>query len=159
MYGDSFGYALGNLVRKPEVRYTPSGKAVAKFTIAVNKTRHNKKTGEKIEVPTFIDIVAWEKLADVVKPWNQGDPVMARGEIIQENWEENGKKRSKLVINASAVRNVGRRPVDAGATPEQPAAPKPVAKPVAKPAPKPVEQQEPAQEEDFSVNPDEEIPF
>lgn len=47
---------LGNLTRDPELRYTPEGKAVCSFSIAVNDRGSDKK-----ETVTYVDIVVWEK--------------------------------------------------------------------------------------------------
>ena len=48
---------VGNLTRDPEIRYTQSGKAVTKFTLAVNNPRNKEET-------TFVDIVAWDRLGE-----------------------------------------------------------------------------------------------
>jgi len=167
MYGLSRAEILGNLTRPPEIRYTPAGKGVAKFSVAVNNV-YTKATGEKVDDTFFIDIEAWEKLCEVVKNWKQGDPVYVTGTLKQEKWAgKNGEKRSKLVIKAQAVRNLSRRPAEgvpaAAATPTAapvakapaPKAPAPKAEPKPAPAQPPVD---PA-EEDFSLNPEDEIPF
>jgi single-strand DNA-binding protein len=53
---------IGNLTRDPELRYTPNGVAVATFTLAVNRPFSNQNGEREAD---FINIVAWQKLADV----------------------------------------------------------------------------------------------
>ncbi|HPW64567.1 MAG TPA: single-stranded DNA-binding protein, partial [Candidatus Omnitrophota bacterium] len=53
---------IGNLTRDPELRYLPSGQAVATFTIACGRT-YMARTGEKKEEVSFIRIVVWARLA------------------------------------------------------------------------------------------------
>jgi single-strand DNA-binding protein len=54
---------IGRLVRDPELRYTPSGAAVANFTIAVDRQFTTKQGTKETD---FIDIVTWQKLAETV---------------------------------------------------------------------------------------------
>jgi single-strand DNA-binding protein len=49
---------MGNLTRDPELRYVPSGTAVATFTVAVNRV-YTSQAGEKKEEVSFIKIVVW----------------------------------------------------------------------------------------------------
>jgi single-strand DNA-binding protein len=53
----------GNLTRKPELRFTPTGQAVCDFTIASNR-RYTTSGGEKREETTFIRVTTWGKLAE-----------------------------------------------------------------------------------------------
>ena len=56
---------IGNLTRDPELRYTPSGAAACEFSLAINRNWTDKKTGEKKEEVSFIDIVAWGRTAEL----------------------------------------------------------------------------------------------
>ena len=56
---------MGNLTRDPELRYTPKGTAVARFTLAVNRT-YTTETGEKKEEVSFIDVDAWARQGEVI---------------------------------------------------------------------------------------------
>lgn len=51
---------IGRLVRDPEVRYTQSGKAVCRFTLAIDRRGNGEKQAD------FIQCVAWEKIAEVI---------------------------------------------------------------------------------------------
>jgi len=151
MHGFADAYVIGNLTRDPEIRYTPQGKASALFSIAVNRTRTKKATGERVEETTYIDIRAWEKIAEICKEAKKGDAMFVHGEIREERWEKDGQKRSKLRLVAQDVRRLPRftkpysAPTAAAAAP--PAKPTPA-------APKPAEA-----EEDFTVSADDDIPF
>ena len=69
MYGLSRAEVLGNLTRVPEIRYTPTGKGVAKFSVAINNV-YTKATGEKVDDTFFMDIEAWEKVHGDLKYLN-----------------------------------------------------------------------------------------
>ena len=56
---------VGNLGGDPEVRYTPSGVAVANFSIATTETWKDKNTGEKKEQTEWHKIVAWRRLGEI----------------------------------------------------------------------------------------------
>jgi single-strand DNA-binding protein len=55
---------IGNLGRDPEMSYTPGGKAITKFTVAVNRYSRDRDTGERREETQWFNIVAWEQLAE-----------------------------------------------------------------------------------------------
>ena len=55
---------IGNLGRDPEMSYTPNGKAITKFTVAVNRRSRDRETGERKDETTWFNIVAWEQLAE-----------------------------------------------------------------------------------------------
>ena len=61
---------MGNLTRKPELRYTPSGMAVCEFTIAVN--RRFTQGGEAKEDTCFVDITVWDLHQGESAPENRG---------------------------------------------------------------------------------------
>ena len=68
----------GNLARDPEVRYTQSGKAVASFSLAVNR-RFGKANDGQQPSADFISIVAWEKLAEFCGNYYERQPHPRRG--------------------------------------------------------------------------------
>jgi single-strand DNA-binding protein len=95
---------MGNATRDPEVRETNSGKQVANITLAVNK-----KTGEQ-ETVAFVDVVFWERTAEIVAQYvKKGTNLLVDGELVQDTWEQDGQKRSKLKVNAFKMVLVGRR--------------------------------------------------
>jgi len=92
---------IGNLTRDPEMRYTPSGQAVASFTIATNRTWVDQ-SGAKQEAAEFHDIVAWGKLAEICNQiLKKGYKVFVEGRLQTRSWEsQDGTKRNKTEIVA-----------------------------------------------------------
>ena len=88
---------VGNLVRDPEIRYVGSGAAVTKFTLAVN--RRSKQQEET----DFIDMVAWDKLAETCNTYlKKGMSVLVEGRLSIRSYEtKEGEKRkaTEVVIN------------------------------------------------------------
>lgn len=80
---------IGRLTRDPEVRYTQSGKACAKFTLAIDR----RGNGEKQE--DFIQCVAWEKIAEVISQYTgKGRKIAVEGRIQTRSYDANdGSKR------------------------------------------------------------------
>lgn len=96
----------GNLARDPEMRYTPTGKAVTEFTIAVNEG-----TGDK-RVTYFIDCQAWEKTAEIVaEQARKGTRVVVEGGLLVDSWtdKESGKKRKIVRVRCRAVNVVAQQ--------------------------------------------------
>ena len=83
----------GRLTKTPELRRTPNGKAVASFTIAVD--RDNKETG-----CDFINCVAWEGAAEfVTKYFAKGDAMVVTGRLQTRNYEDSaGNKRTAVEV-------------------------------------------------------------
>jgi len=96
---------IGNITRDPELRFTPSGAAVANFGLAVNRRWQNRQTNEWEEQVSFFDIVAWRELAEnVAESLTKGSRVMVTGRLDQRSWEtDNGEKRSKVEVVADEV--------------------------------------------------------
>ena len=94
----------GRLTRDPEVRFTPGGTPVANFSIAVNR-RWRDQTGEWREDTSFINVVAWQRLAETCwDTMHKGSAVLVEGRLQQRSWEtETGQKRSIVEINAQRV--------------------------------------------------------
>jgi len=95
---------IGNLTRDPELRYVPSGTAVATFSIAVNRV-YTSQAGEKKEEVSFIRIVVWGRRAEVCGEYlSKGSPVFIEGRIQSRSWEgQDGQKRSTTEVIADNV--------------------------------------------------------
>ena len=93
---------IGRLVRDADLKYTPSGTAVSKFTLAVNKKR---KDGDKWKDEAgFFEIVFWGKLGETLNPYlKKGKQIAVAGELTQERWDQNGENRSKVVVTAAMI--------------------------------------------------------
>lgn len=89
----------GNLVHAPELRFGPSGAAVAKFTVAENRKYKDEESTH------FFDCVAFGSLAEnVSESLEKGARVVVTGKIEQRSWtNDNGDKRSKLEVVADEV--------------------------------------------------------
>ena len=95
---------VGNLTRDPELRYTPTGQAVVKFGIAVNRFYTNRN-GDKVEQTDFFTVNAWRSLAEnVAESLKSGARVLITGRIQSRTWEtEDGAKRTAVEIEAEEV--------------------------------------------------------
>lgn len=96
---------IGNITRDPELRFTPSGAAVANFGLAVNRRWRNQQTNEWEEQVSFFDIVCWRELAEnAAESLTKGSRVMVSGRLDQRSWEtDNGEKRSKVEVVADEI--------------------------------------------------------
>lgn len=99
---------LGNLTRDPELRYTPQGVAVLKFSLALNNS-YTKKTGEKVDEVSYIDCVKFgdgaEKVCEFLK---KGRQLHVEGRLKQDRWEnDKGEKRSKIIVMADRLTFIG----------------------------------------------------
>lgn len=98
---------IGRLTRDPELRYTPSGKAVATIGLAVDRGTTNPQ-GEK--ETDFIDVVVWERQAETVANYLQkGRLVAVQGRLQIRKYEtQEGQRREKAEVVASQVRFLDR---------------------------------------------------
>ena len=104
---------MGNLVRDPELRVTPSGLSVCRITVACSRTvRSEKSEGGSREETTFADVEAFGKQAEsVAKFFNKGRPIFVEGRLRLNEWtNQAGEKRSKLVIVLENFVFVGSNP-------------------------------------------------
>ena len=101
---------MGNLTRDPELRYVPSGAAVANFSVAVNRP-YKDAAGEKKEDVSFIRVVVWGKMAEVCGEYlSKGRPVLVEGRLKSRSWEgQDGQKKSALDVVATSVQFLGAR--------------------------------------------------
>jgi len=95
----------GNITRDPELRFTPSGTAVASFGLAWNRKYQNRQTGQQEEQVSFFDVTCWSQLAEnVSESLTKGTRVVVYGRLEQRSWEtQEGDKRSKVEIIADEV--------------------------------------------------------
>ena len=101
---------VGRLAQDPEVRYTQSGKAVASFTIAVNRF-----FGQGQKEADFIPIVAWEKLAETCgNNLTKGQRGLIEGRLQIRSYEGNdGQKRRVAEVVAQNMEFLERKQVNA----------------------------------------------
>ncbi|KUK14649.1 MAG: single-stranded DNA-binding protein [Synergistetes bacterium] len=102
---------LGNLARDPELSYTPSGQAVAKFTIAVNRSYTNRD-GALVDEVDFIPIVVWGKQAENCSQYlTKGRAVLVEGRLRVRSYEtQDGQRRRAFEVVALRVQFLGGTP-------------------------------------------------
>ncbi len=110
---------IGNLGGDPEVRYTPSGVAVAQFNIATSEEWKDKDSGEKKERTEWHRIIAWRRLWEICGEYlSKGQQVYVEGRIQTNAWEDKeGNKRYTTEIIANTVQFLGRRDSSESARP------------------------------------------
>jgi single-strand DNA-binding protein len=99
-------FLIGNLTKDPELRYTPSGIPVVRFTIAVNRP---SAKNEKKEVD-FINVVAWRRLAEICGEYlKKGRPVSIEGRLQIRPYEKDGDKKVFAEVVADGMQMLGRK--------------------------------------------------
>lgn len=95
---------VGNLVDDPELRFTPSGVAMAKVRFAVSR-RYQDRSQEWQEQTSFFGGTAWRELAEnVAESLTKGMRVIVTGELEQRSWETNeGEKRSVVEVKIDDI--------------------------------------------------------
>lgn len=99
---------VGNLTRDPELRYIPSGTAVADIGLAINeKVKHGE---EWVEETVFVDVTLWARTAEVASEYlSKGSPVLIEGRLKLDTWEKDGQKRSKLKVIGERLQMLGNK--------------------------------------------------
>ena len=102
-------FLIGNLTRPPELRYTPSGTAVADVRLAVNRN-YTTQGGEKREETCFLTVVVWSKQAEACGEYlDKGSPILVEGRLQTREWEgKDGQKRTVIEVVAERVQFLGR---------------------------------------------------
>ena len=94
----------GNLTRDPELVRFDSGSAVCKFSIACNRRFKRKDSDEWEEETSFFDVENFGKGAESLSGrLRKGEPVLVRGRLSVDSWEQEGVKRSKVYVTAYRV--------------------------------------------------------
>jgi single-strand DNA-binding protein len=104
---------IGNLGADPELRYTPSGKAVTNLRVAVND-RSRGADGEWVEETMWIGVEVWEQAAErLAEQLRKGNKVYAEGQLRAREYEaRDGAKRTALELRFARVVSLERRPRD-----------------------------------------------
>src|SRR5215472_15543125 len=101
---------VGRLGRDPEIKYTPSGAPVAKFSLATDEV-FKDRAGEQQRRTEWHNIVAWNKLAEICGEYlTKGKQVYIEGSIRSRQWEDqSGNKRTAYDIVARDMKMLGSR--------------------------------------------------
>lgn len=96
---------MGNLTRDPDVRSTgTTGMKVARLGLAVNERRRDRN-GLIQEFPVFIDVDAWDKLAELCGQYlSKGRAILVEGRLQMDTWEKDGVRHQKLKVRASTIK-------------------------------------------------------
>jgi single-strand DNA-binding protein len=143
---------IGRLGKDPEVKYTPSGAPVAKFSLATDEV-FKDRSGEQQKRTEWHNIVAWNKLAEICGEFlTKGKLVYIEGSIRSRQWEDQaGNKRTGYDIVARTMQMLGSKADSDRAAAAAAAVPSAERAPVEKP-PAP----EPPSEPEIT---DEDVPF
>ena len=106
---------IGNLGRDPEMRYTPDGRPVTTFSVAVNRNTKNQ-AGEWLEETEGFRITVWGNQAErMAENLRKGSRVYVEGRFRTREWEgQDGQKRTALEVTADNVINLERRTREEG---------------------------------------------
>ena len=107
---------IGNLGADPEMRYTPSGRPVTQFNVAVNQSTKNQQTGEWIEETDWFRVSIWGDRAErAAETFRKGNRVFVEGRFKTREFEgRDGQKRTSLEITADSVVNLEKRTREEG---------------------------------------------
>ena len=101
---------VGNLGNDPEVRYTPSGTAVANVSVATGESWKDKNTGERQERTEWHRVVFFSRLAEIVEQYlKKGSKVYVEGRLQTRSWEQEGVKRYSTEIIANDMQMLDSR--------------------------------------------------
>ncbi|MBS1270116.1 MAG: Single-stranded DNA-binding protein [Gammaproteobacteria bacterium] len=102
---------IGHLGRDPEVRYTPSGAAVANVSIATTETWKDKQTGEQQERTEWHRVVFFSRLAEIVGEYlKKGSQVYVEGRLQTRKWQDKeGNDRFTTEVVANEMQMLGGR--------------------------------------------------
>ena len=106
-------FLAGRLTRDPELRYIPSGTAVASLSLAVSRN-YTAKDGSKKEEVVFVDVNAWGRQAETCGEYlSKGSALLVEGRLQLDRWETNtGEKRNKLKVVAQRIQFLSTRRKD-----------------------------------------------
>jgi single-strand DNA-binding protein len=97
---------VGNLCRDPELKYLPSGTAVADISLAVND--RVKKGDQWVDECCFVDVTLFGRTAEVANEYlAKGSSALFEGRLKYEQWEKDGQKRSKLKVIGEKMQMLG----------------------------------------------------
>jgi len=107
---------IGNLGKDPEVRYMPSGGAVANATLATSETWKDKQTGENQERTEWHNVVFFNRLAEIAGEYlKKGSKVYVEGSLRTRKWQDkNGQDRYTTEIVAAEMQMLDGRGAGAG---------------------------------------------
>jgi len=113
---------VGNVGKDPEIKYTPNGVPLAKFSLATNE-RFKDKSGEWQDRTEWHNVLAWQRLAEIVGEFVQkGSKLYIEGKLQSSSWEDrnSGEKRYRTEIVARDIVLLGSSERSSGADRDMP---------------------------------------
>lgn len=99
---------VGRLTRDAELQYTNSGWAILKMGLACNRRR--KQGDQWVDEANFFDVTLFGKRGESLSQYLQkGQQIAVEGQLKQDRWEQDGMKRSKVVVEATNIQLLGGR--------------------------------------------------
>ena len=110
---------IGHLGKDPEMRYTPSGRPVTTFSVAVSRS-WNTADGERRSETEWFNIVAWGNLAEICKQYlHKGQQVYIEGRLQTRRWEDKeGQRHTSVEVVANEMMMLGDRRDNSGQSQE-----------------------------------------
>src|SRR5574339_148483 len=103
---------MGNLGKDPETKFTPTGKKVAHFSVAISN-RWKSKEGENKEYTEWVNVEAWGRLGEVCQEYlKKGSLVFLEGRLKTDKYEDKGETKYYTKVVALAMQMLDRRPSD-----------------------------------------------
>jgi single-strand DNA-binding protein len=111
---------IGRLGKEPESKYTPTGKLVTDFPVAVSQ-RWKSPDGETREQTEWVHVETWERLAEICQEYlGKGSPVYVEGRLKTHRYEDNGEIKYFTKVVAQNVQFLSNYRVEEPAVVEQP---------------------------------------
>jgi single-strand DNA-binding protein len=110
---------IGNLGRDPDMSYTPPGKAVTKFSLAVSRRWRDRESNEQHDETTWFNVVAWERLAETMNSYlHKGSKVYIEGRMTSRKYtDKEGVERTAWDVVASEMELLTPRSAESGGYP------------------------------------------
>ena len=153
---------VGNCGRDPEIRYLPSGQAVANVSVATSTRRKDKNTGESVEDTQWHRVTFYDRLAEIAGEYiKKGQPIYVEGRLKYGKFtNKEGHEQNTVDIIATEMQLLGKREGMGGPADEEGGAPRRAAAPAARPAASaPAPRQAPAKASSGFEDMDDDIPF
>ena len=156
---------MGNCGRDPEIRYLPSGQAVANVSVATSSRRKDRNTGESIEETQWHRVTFFDRLAEIAGEYiKKGQPIYVEGRIKYGKFtNKDGIEQNTVDIIATEMQLLGKREgmggPGGGDDEGQGQAPRRLAPPPQSRAPAPAPRPAPAKASSGFDDMDDDIPF
>ena len=152
---------MGNCGRDPEIRYLPSGQAVANVSVATSSRRKDRNTGESIEETQWHRVTFFDRLAEIAGEYvKKGQPIYVEGRIKYGKFtNKDGVEQNTVDIIATEMQLLGKREGMGAPSDDDGGAPRRAAPPPRASAPAPAPRQAPAKASSGFDDMDDDIPF